>query len=167
MRKIKKGFTLIELIVSMALAAILMSTLAFFLVYITRMQGYIQNGDKEFANADEFRMVITSNIQANQDKGLTFYTRQDTASNITTSGYNTKIFSYDSEAKYYYYDATKGEYGGNNGSGEGFYYQAKMNYLMSVQKVSSYQMIEISLQNPTDFTLILSFRLNISQLTMS
>lgn len=151
----------------MALAAILMSTLAFFLVYITRMQGYIQNGDKEFKNADEFRLVITSNIQANQDKELTFYTRTDDKDNIKTTGYNTKIFSYESGTKYYYYDATKGEYGVNNGSGEQFSYQAKMNYLMSIQQVSTYQMVEIDLRNPTDFTLIISFRLNISHLVMS
>lgn len=167
MTKIKRAFTLIELVVALALAAVLMAGTAVFTVYVTRMQGYIQSQDKDLSNANQFRMLIENEIEKRQDLDLTFYNRTDTAANIKTSGYNTKIFSFDSGNQYYYYDASKSAYGYYDGTTATDKYTTDMAYLMTISQVSTYQAVQISLLNPNTSVSVLTFQMAVSHLTIS
>jgi type II secretory pathway pseudopilin PulG len=167
MKKSIKAYTLVELVISLALIVIFMAGATVFLIYATQMQGYIQNKDKDFSNAYQFQKIISDDISKNQNQNLTFYTRSDNKDNIKTSGYNNKIFSFDSGSKYYSYNPQSGVFDYYNGTDTVYSYTSDVLYYMSISQVDSLSQIKIGIKKASSDSLILSFVVNISNLTVA
>jgi prepilin-type N-terminal cleavage/methylation domain-containing protein len=166
MKKTRKAFTMVELVVTLALASVLLAGVSAFVVYVTRMQGYLEKKDKSFSNANEFRLILTAAIDGKQEKSLTVNTsRHDTAENIRTAGYVTTVFSYSEEGitKSYFYDPTAGSYGFNNGTTSTDTYKTDIPYLMTITKDAASSLVTFTLQD-TDYVSLLTFDIVIDHL---
>lgn len=72
MKRIKKGFTMMEMVSSIAVTAVLVLSLSSLIIFASRTQGIIHQRDRKYQGAIELKQQITSLIDQHQSEALLF-----------------------------------------------------------------------------------------------
>lgn len=102
MKKIKKGFTMIEMVSTIAIASILIVALSSLIIFISQTQGIINKRDRKYLEATQLKTQVESLIDQHQDYDLAFsetnkHTEPDGSSNRML------LFKYEDENEINYY----------------------------------------------------------------
>ncbi len=72
MKRIKKGFTMMETVSSIAVTAVLVLSLSSLIIFASRTQGIIHQRDRKYRGAIELKQQIASLIDQHQSEALLF-----------------------------------------------------------------------------------------------